>query len=79
MVLLQTLQHAVLAACTLQDASLLTYLLHQVNAPVDFTCETQVLVKGTKITPLHVAVSNGLHSCVEVLIEANADVNKYVY
>lgn len=66
---------AVLAASALPEPTLLELLLHS-GASVDFTAETQSLVAGTRVTPLHVATSNGLHDVMETLIGANASINR---
>ena len=69
------LDNAVLAASALTDGSLLDMLL-QSGATGDFMAETETLVGGTRVTPLHVATSNGLHDIMQTLIDANASVNR---
>ena len=65
-------ESAILAATKLEDGAILKYFIEH-GADVNFMCETS---SGKRTSPLHVAITNGLYTNVNLLLEANADVNK---
>ena len=65
----------VLAACRLKDPAILEYLLDK-GASVNFVGESAAGVRPAQLSPLHVAVSNGLPETTALLLQKNADVNR---
>lgn len=63
-----------LAATKREDPTILRYLVDN-GANINFVCDSVSSGKKVKVSPLHVAVSNGLHNSLAILLENNADVN----
>lgn len=73
--LIKEYENVILAAAKLEDTSILKYLLNN-GININFLGESPASKTRAQLSPLHVAVSSGLHSTVALLVEANADVNK---
>ena len=69
------IQTALLEASRLKDTSILKYMLEN-GAQANFLAEAPAPGKDARVSPLHIAVANGLQDSVCLLLDSNADVNR---